>query len=79
MTDSLVSWLLDQEEDIPAVRYRALTELLDLPESDPEVKKAKADIPGSADVVRIFKAMHPDGYWLPGGVRQVSQGGEPLT
>jgi hypothetical protein len=58
----VIKWLL--EDEIPSVRYRALTGLLDHPADDPAVQAAKAAIPTSPDVVRIFKRMHPDGYWL---------------
>jgi hypothetical protein len=37
-----INWLL--EEDNPSVRYFALTELLDKPVNDSEVKKAKNTI-----------------------------------
>jgi hypothetical protein len=57
----VINWLL--EEDNPSVRYRTLTELLDMGES-PEAGKARAMIPGSKPVVRLLEAMQPDGYWL---------------
>lgn len=60
--DNVQSWLL--EPDNPSVRYRTLTELFGLPKDDPEVQKARSDIPSSKKVQKIFAKMHPDGYWL---------------
>ena len=57
----VIDWLL--EENDPSVRYRTLRELLDVPANDPQVKAARALIADSADAQRIFKKMHPDGYW----------------
>ena len=59
---ALIDWLL--EKDNPAVRCRTLTELFDKHEDVLEARGAKAAIPTSADVARIFEAMHPDVYWL---------------
>jgi hypothetical protein len=58
----VIDWLLEDEN--PSVRYRALTELLDRPPDDPQVQQARAQIPTSRPVRRIFSKMHPDGYWL---------------
>lgn len=58
----VIDWLL--EENDPSVRYRTLRELLDVPADDPRVKAARAVIANSVDAQRIFKKMHPDGYWL---------------
>ncbi|MBI5547784.1 MAG: hypothetical protein HY901_28205 [Deltaproteobacteria bacterium] len=71
-----LAWLL--EDDLPAVRYRTLTELLGMPATDPEVRAARAAVPESADVARVFKRMHPDGYWLQrnSAGQQVGQGVE---
>lgn len=62
MKEILVNWLLGFDE--PALKYRVLTELLDKPESDPEVAAVKAAIPESKTIKDIFAKMHPDGYWL---------------
>jgi hypothetical protein len=63
---STLDWLLEPEN--PSVRYRTLTELLGAPKDDPEVRKARAAIPDSLPVQKIFAQMHPDGYWLHRGV-----------
>jgi hypothetical protein len=60
-----LDWLLEIEN--PSVRYRTLTELLLAPKDDPEVKQARAIIPESKPVRKIFAKMHPDGYWLHRG------------
>lgn len=65
MTPDVIDWLL--EETNPSVRYRTLTELLDEPKSAPHVQETKAAIPESRWAKRIFRHMHPDGYWLHRG------------
>jgi len=60
--DTVLAWLLEESE--PSVRYRALRELLDRLQNDPEVLAAKAQIPASEPVRKLFAKMHPDGYWL---------------
>lgn len=67
----VVGWLL--EEDNPSVRYRTLTELLDMSDS-PEVGAARASIHGSKPVLKLLEAMHPDGYWLQKNSRGESVG-----
>ena len=62
MKQECLDWLLGFEE--PSLTYRILTELLDKPEDDPEVVKAKSVIPESKAVRRIFAKMHPGHYWL---------------
>jgi hypothetical protein len=62
MNTDIIDWLL--EEDEPSVRYRTLTELLDRAADDADVISARNAIAESADAQRIFKKMHPDGYWL---------------
>jgi hypothetical protein len=58
-------WLLEPED--PAVRYFALTELLDVPAGDPEAMAARAAINASRPVKRILEAQAPEGYWvIPG-------------
>lgn len=59
--DPTVQWLL--ESRTPSIRYLAMRHLLDLPEEDEQVLKARQAIalepPGSA----ILKAQRPEGYW----------------
>jgi hypothetical protein len=54
-------WLL--EEDNPSVRYLALRHLLERPEDDPEVQAARAAIPRSWVVERIFARQDAGGFW----------------
>jgi hypothetical protein len=54
-------WLL--EEDNPSVRYLALRHLLERPEADPEVQAARAAIPRSRVVERIFARQDAGGFW----------------
>jgi hypothetical protein len=61
MRDDPISWLL--EEDNPSVRHLALRHLLGRPEDDPEVKAARAAIPRSRVVERIFARQDPGGFW----------------
>lgn len=60
--NTVLQWLL--EKDSPSVRYRTMTELLDIPADDPEAVKTRADIELSEPVKKIFARMHPGGYWL---------------
>ena len=62
MHTDIIDWLLEANE--PSVRYRTLTELLDRAADEAEVTSARNAIAESADAQRIFKKMHPDGYWL---------------
>ena len=59
---SAVEWLL--EEDQPSVRYLALTELLDKPQKDPEVKAAKKNIMKRGWAKDILDKQEPGGYWV---------------
>jgi hypothetical protein len=54
-------WLL--EPDNPSVRYFTLTDLLDRPESNPSVRKARGEIMTSGIVPRIMAKQKPGGYW----------------
>jgi len=58
-------WLLEPEN--PAVRYAALTELLDRPADDAEALAARAAINDSHPVKAILAAQHPEGYWAKPG------------
>ena len=54
-------WLLEVEN--PSVRFRTLTQILDLPESDPEVLEARTAILHQPFVRHLFDLQHPEGYW----------------
>lgn len=56
-------WLLEPDENQPAVRYYTLRDILDRDENDAEVKAAKAAIMTSGPVPVILAAQHPEGYW----------------
>lgn len=60
-----VPWLLEPEN--PAVRYFALTELLEQAPYAPEVVAAKAAINSAHPVKEILAAQSPDGYWVMPG------------
>ncbi len=54
-------WLLEEAQ--PAIRYRALVELEHRPESDPEVRAARARIPEVGWVREILDRGDPAGWW----------------
>lgn len=55
------NWLL--EKDNPSVRYFTLTEILDKPENDHEVKEAKNEIMKIGVVPKILAKQSSEGYW----------------
>jgi hypothetical protein len=61
MDPQILDWLLEKSD--PSVRFRALTQLLDLPASDPAVTAARAALMESEPVRRIFDRLGPDGLW----------------
>jgi hypothetical protein len=59
-------WLLDEGQ--PAVRHRALRELLDRPADDPEVVAARAAAMAADPIAGILAAQDTEGWWVkPGG------------
>lgn len=56
-----VDWLL--EEGDPSVRYFTLTEILEKPESDSQVKAAKDAIMKTGPVPRILAKQKDGGFW----------------
>jgi hypothetical protein len=56
-----LGWLL--EKDNPSVRYSALTEILDKPKSDLEVREAKDEIMEAGAVPKILAKQSNEGYW----------------
>jgi hypothetical protein len=58
---SVLHWLLEPEQ--PAVRYRALVDLLERKESDPDVRSARASIPRIGWVRDQLKLLGPKGFW----------------
>ncbi len=57
-----MDWLLG--EDQPSVRYLALTQLLEKPEDDPEVRSAKAMIPKKGWAADILAEQKGGGWWV---------------
>jgi len=62
---SALNWLLEEEQ--PAMRYLALTQLVGKPEDDPEVRAANQRIPKAGWAAEIFAKQNPDGTWGPDG------------
>jgi hypothetical protein len=59
-------WLLDGEQ--PAVRHRALREMLDLPADHPDVVAARRAAMAADPIAAILAAQDPEGWWVkPGG------------
>lgn len=58
-----IPWLLEADEDQPAVRYFTLRDILGRRGNDPEVAVARAAILRSGPVPRILAAQTPEGYW----------------
>ncbi|MCI4322213.1 MAG: hypothetical protein L3K18_06000 [Thermoplasmata archaeon] len=59
--EAALEWLL--EADQPAVRAKALTDLLGRPDSDPEVRRARAQIPATGWAADILAEQDPGGWW----------------
>jgi len=56
-----LEWLLEGNQ--PAIRYKALTELLDRPQSDPEVREAFSSIPTQGWAADILGRQGQSGAW----------------
>lgn len=65
ITDTITDWLLGKED--PSIRYRFLTEYLQEKKTSHVAREAKNAIIESKPVLRIFKKMHLDGYWIHNG------------
>jgi len=59
---AVLDWLL--EEDQPAVRYLALTQLLGGKPSDPEVREARSKLPSVGWVHDVLGRRDPAGWWV---------------
>jgi hypothetical protein len=57
-----VDWLL--EEDQPAIRHLTLTQLLDRPRDDPEVRDAREAIAKKGWAAEILEKQEPGGWWV---------------
>jgi len=69
--DQAFPWLL--EENQPAVRYRALVDLLGGRESDPEVELARSQIARTGWARGQLGLQGPKGYWEPRGPKNVQE------
>lgn len=58
-----LDWLLDRSN--PAVRARALSDLLGRPDDDPDLAAARASIMAAPPVTTMLAAMEPGGHWGP--------------
>lgn len=58
---AVLDWLLEPRD--PAVRHRALRELLDRPADDPDVVASLAAAMAADPIAAILAAQHSDGYW----------------
>lgn len=58
----VLDWLL--EPQTPGVRYLTLRDLLDRPESDPELKAARLAAHQQGEIAAVLAEMHPEGYWV---------------
>lgn len=62
-----IHWLLERDTENPSVRYFALRDLLELPESDAEVGAAQSAVMQSGPVPVILEAQEPSGTWVKEG------------
>jgi len=60
-------WLLEEDQENPAVRYFALTELLEKSKKDAEVRAAQKAVMRSGPVPAILEAQAAEGYWVEPG------------
>lgn len=68
---NVVQWLLEEEQ--PAVRLRALVDLLDRGEGDPEVKESRARLGRIGWAADQLGALGPKGFWERREPRNVAQ------
>jgi len=61
LSESPIEWLLEKEN--PSVRYFTLRDIFGRRETDSEVREAKAAIPTSKVIVKMFSKQSSDGYW----------------
>jgi len=58
----IVDWLLEQDQ--PSIRYHTLTQLLDKPESDPDVISAHPMIAKKGWAADLLNTQSPSGWWV---------------
>ena len=63
-----LTWLLEEDEANPAVRYLVLRDLSGLPRDSPELVTARSAMYSSGTIRHILDAQNPEDYWVkPGG------------
>ena len=67
MNETVLAWLLEPDLANPGVRYFALNNLLDQPETAPEVVVARQAVMASGPVPAILAAQAPEGFWVEPG------------
>ena len=60
-SEERLAWLLEPEN--PSVRYWTLRDILERPEDDPEVRKARDAIARQPLVQELFARQHAEGHW----------------
>jgi len=60
-------WLLEPDQEQPAIRYLTLRDILGYDEDNSEVKEAKSAIALTGPVPEILAAQQPEGYWSKPG------------
>jgi len=62
LRSAATDWLLEEDDECPTVRYLALRDLLGKPETDADVRAARAAIPATGLVPRMLACMDTDAY-----------------
>ena len=65
ISEETLNWLLDEQE--PGVRYKTMSDLLKLPENDPDLILAKQRAHREGPIAKILDQMNPEGYWVEPG------------
>ena len=60
LQNSPIEWLLEKKN--PSIQYFTLRDLLDKKENDSQIVEAKATIPTTKIVAKIFSKQKPEGY-----------------
>jgi len=64
---SVIDWLLEEDEINPSIRYFALIDLLGEETGSREVAKAQGKLMACGPVPEILSKQHTDGYWVEPG------------
>lgn len=68
---AVLAWLLEKNQ--PAVRYRALVDLLGRKEDDPDVREARSKIARVGWAADQLRLQRPKGFWEPREPKNVSE------